>query len=63
MHEFKVHDMSCNHCVQAITKAALAVDPQAQVNIDLPGRSVRIESDAAVETFRNAIEEAGYTVK
>ena len=63
MHEFKVNDMSCNHCVQAITKATLAVDPQAQVDIDLPGRTVRIESGTSAETFHNAIEEAGYTVE
>lgn len=63
MHEFKVNDMSCNHCVQAITKAALAVDPQAKVDIDLPGRAVRIESGAAAQALRNAIEEAGYTVE
>lgn len=63
MHEFKVSDMSCNHCVQAITQAALTVDPQAKVNIDLPGRIVHIDSSMPADNFRAAISEAGYTAE
>ncbi|WP_334107503.1 heavy-metal-associated domain-containing protein [Methylobacillus sp.] len=63
MHEFKVNDMSCNHCVHAITQAALALDPQAKVDIDLPSKIVRIESSASTEAFRHAIDEAGYTAE
>ncbi|MBL8505015.1 MAG: heavy-metal-associated domain-containing protein [Methylobacillus glycogenes] len=58
---FQVADMSCQHCVQAITQAALAVDAQAQVNIDLAAKTVQIASDIAPEQFRAAITEAGYT--
>lgn len=63
MLEFKVTDMSCNHCVQTITKAALAVDPQAKVNIDLHSKTVQIASATAADTFRQAIMDAGYSVE
>lgn len=58
---FQVADMSCQHCVQAITKAALEVDPQARVEIDLAAKSVNIDSDIPPQQFRDAITEAGYT--
>ncbi|MCB5191759.1 heavy-metal-associated domain-containing protein [Methylobacillus arboreus] len=61
MHTFKVNDMSCNHCVQSITKAAFAIDPQAVVNVDLAAKTVSIESSTDAAAFRHAISEAGYT--
>lgn len=61
MHTFKVNDMSCNHCVQTITQAAQAVDPQAKVTVDLAGKAVHIDSSADIARFRDAISEAGYT--
>lgn len=59
--EFQVADMSCQHCVQAITQAALEIDPQARVEIDLATKSVHIDSDIPPQSFRDAITEAGYT--
>ena len=32
---FKVENMSCQHCVSAITRALQALDPAAQVCVDL----------------------------
>ncbi|MGY1488322.1 heavy-metal-associated domain-containing protein [Methylobacillus pratensis] len=61
MHTFKVNDMSCNHCVQTITQAAQAVDPQAKVTVDLAEKAVHIDSNANIARFRDAISEAGYT--
>lgn len=59
---YQVSDMSCNHCVQTITKAVLAVDPQAQVQIDLGLKQVRIDTTQAPEpALRAAIEDVGFT--
>ena len=55
--------MSCNHCVGAITRAVLAVDPSAQVAADVPTQSVKVESGADRQALQQAIEEAGYPVK
>ena len=62
MVSFSVTDMTCGHCVSSITKAVNAVDPGAQVRIDLPTHRVEIEPTvASAADLRDAIAEAGYT--
>lgn len=61
MIEFQVNDMTCGHCVNAITQAIAAVDASAQVEIDLPSHRVRISGNDNVEAIQAAIVEAGYT--
>jgi copper chaperone len=59
---FEVQDMSCNHCVGAITRAIEAVDAEAKVTADLATHRVRVDSASAdTATLAAAIEEAGYT--
>ncbi|MBN9428574.1 MAG: heavy-metal-associated domain-containing protein [Burkholderiales bacterium] len=59
---FEVKDMSCGHCVRAITAAVAAVDQGAKVDIDLARHLVRVESSAAdAGSIGAAITEAGYT--
>ena len=59
---FEVQDMSCGHCVGAITQALKAVDPGAQVEVDLAAHRVKIQPAAADEAeLAEAIREAGYT--
>jgi len=58
---FEVQDMTCGHCARAITQAVQAVDPGAQVQIDLAAHRVAIESAQAAAALGDAIREAGYT--
>jgi copper chaperone len=59
---FEVNDMTCDHCVGAITKAVKALDSDAQVQIDLAAHRVDIASGQADATaLSRAIKEAGYT--
>ena len=62
MYQLQVENMSCGHCVGSVTKAVQAIDPQAQVQIDLASKSVKVESSAALGTISAAIVEAGYPV-
>ncbi|KAB0584217.1 heavy-metal-associated domain-containing protein [Ideonella dechloratans] len=62
MSQFLVPDMTCGHCVKAITAAVTAADPTATLQIDLPSHVVSVSSqtlsdDALLETLR----EAGYS--
>lgn len=62
MTDFHVPGMSCGHCVRAITAAVQAQAPDAQVDIDLAARRVRItgrQADAAM--LGAVIRDAGYT--
>ena len=44
MIELSVNDMTCGHCVNAVTKALTALDPQASVDVDLAAKRVRVET-------------------
>lgn len=61
MIEFQVNDMTCGHCVKAITQAVADVDAAAKVDIDLPTHRVRIKGSDHAEAMQAAIVEAGYT--
>ena len=62
MTTFEVNDMSCGHCVSAITKAINVVAPGAAVQIDLATHRVTVgPSVADAIQLRLAITEAGYT--
>ncbi|WP_317202859.1 heavy-metal-associated domain-containing protein [Janthinobacterium sp.] len=62
MYELQVEKMSCGHCVGAVTKAVQALDPQARVEVDLAGKTVKVETGVELARVRGAIEEAGYPV-
>ena len=59
---FQVDDMTCGHCVRAITEAIQNIDKHAKVEIDLARHRVEIEqANADARAFADAISEAGYT--
>jgi copper chaperone len=62
MYQLQVENMSCGHCVGAVTKAVQAIDPAAQVQIDLASKRVTVESPAELGVISAAIVEAGYPV-
>ena len=62
MISFQVNDMSCGHCVGAITKALQAADGAAKLRFDLAEHRVHIEpGEADAAALSTAIEQAGYT--
>ncbi|WP_347556405.1 heavy-metal-associated domain-containing protein [Robbsia sp. KACC 23696] len=60
MPQFQVSDMTCQHCVKAVTQAVREVDPDARVDIDLASGRVDVASSGSPETLRAAIDAAGY---
>lgn len=60
MIELSVKDVTCGHCLSAVTRAVKAVDPQASVQVDLEGKRVRIEGRRSADEVMQALEEAGY---
>ena len=59
---FQVQGMTCGHCVNAVTNAVKAVDPQADVKVDLPTGKVEVQSQKDRGAIARAIEEEGYKV-
>lgn len=60
MIQFNIPQMSCGHCVRAVTEAVHEVDPQAKVDVDLASKQVQVESAAEREKIADALAEAGY---
>ena len=59
---FEVNDMTCGHCIKAITDAVKAADSRAEVHIDLARHRVEIEpASADAAALASVIREAGYT--
>jgi Cu+-exporting ATPase len=54
--------MTCKHCVGRVTKAVQEIDQQAKVEIDLPSKRVKINSQADLDRIAQAIDAAGYPV-
>ena len=55
-----VQDMTCGHCVKAVTAAVQAISPGAEVEADLAAGTVRITGCTDPEAALRAIEDAGY---
>jgi len=60
MAEFNVPNMSCGHCKAAIEKALKDADPQADIEVDLDRRSVRVDGRFSAEDVSNIMKAAGY---
>ncbi|MBL8789301.1 MAG: heavy-metal-associated domain-containing protein [Rhizobiales bacterium] len=60
MLKLNVPDMSCGHCVGAITEAIKSIDPAAEVKTDLASKTVVVESLAPKDRIMTAVDGAGY---
>lgn len=55
-----VPSMSCGHCRRAVTEALLALDPNAEVQVDLASKQVAVNTQASQAAVVAALREAGY---
>ena len=55
-----IPNMSCGHCVRAITQAVVAADPAAKVQADLATRTVQVDTTASRDAVVASLTEAGY---
>ncbi|MDB5370265.1 MAG: heavy metal transport/detoxification protein [Roseomonas sp.] len=60
--ELKVGGMSCGHCARAVTQAIRAMDPAAEVRVDVAGGTVRAVTALPRARVAQAIAEEGYVV-
>ncbi|MFC4655832.1 MULTISPECIES: heavy-metal-associated domain-containing protein [Rheinheimera] len=61
MIELTVNNMSCNHCVSMITKAIHQQQSDAQVEVDLATKMVRVQSLLSRDELLQVLDEAGYS--
>ena len=55
-----VENMSCQHCVAAVTRALQALDPAAVVQVDLAKKHVQSSGNFSAEAAIAALTEEDY---
>lgn len=60
MMKLHIENMTCGSCAKHVTTTVLSIDPAAIVNIDLPTKTVEIESKKSAELFISALKEEEY---
>jgi copper chaperone len=65
MPKINVKGMSCQHCVQSVTKALESVDglKNVQVSLDKGEAAYEEEKPVELETVKKAVQDAGYDVE
>jgi copper chaperone len=62
MLSLKVTGMTCGGCINAVTRAIQAQDPQAKVQADLATQIVDLETTLSVEQASQLLTDAGFPV-
>ncbi len=57
---FRIPNLSCEHCVRAVTQAILEMDPQAKVQADIASRQVQVDTSASAQAVAAALTAADY---
>ena len=63
MQTFKVEGMTCGVCVGAVTRAVQAVDKDAKVEVDLAGKTVKVDSKVSPLQIIDVITNAGFEAR
>lgn len=61
--QFQVDNLSCQHCVRAVTEAIKARDAQATVAVDLASKQVAVSSALPAEQVIAVLVEEGYPAR
>jgi copper chaperone len=59
---YNVPDISCGHCVEAITGAVTALDGVESVDVSIDDKTVTVAGSFDDAAVRSAIDDAGYDV-
>lgn len=62
MFNLTVSGMTCGGCINAVTRAVQAQDPQAKVQVDLATGIVSLETSLSCEIAAELISDAGFPV-
>ncbi|MBD2305234.1 heavy-metal-associated domain-containing protein [Chroococcidiopsis sp. FACHB-1243] len=61
--QLKVPSIVCEGCAETITKAVKSVDAEAQVDVDVSAKTVKVEGSQSEESIKQAIAATGHTVE
>lgn len=58
--QLKIENMTCGGCARGVTATIKAVDPQAEVNIDVDKKTVELKSKVELKQILDALAEDGF---
>ncbi|MEO8296788.1 MAG: heavy-metal-associated domain-containing protein [Burkholderiales bacterium] len=58
--ELTLPDMTCGHCVATVQRVVHALDPKAQVVVDLASKRAQIDAILDEGKLRQALTDEGY---
>jgi copper chaperone len=58
--DLSIPDMTCGHCKASVTQALLALDPKAEVTVDLPARRASVRTSASAQAVLDALGAIGF---
>ncbi|MBI1171472.1 copper chaperone [bacterium] len=61
MLDLTIPDMTCGGCARGVTAAIKAIDPGAELVIDIDSHKVQVKTSATAEAVKAAVVEAGFT--
>jgi len=61
--QLKVPSIVCEGCAETITKAIKSVSAEAQVNVDISAKTVKVEGAQSEDSIKQAIVATGHTVE
>lgn len=62
MYELKVEGMTCGGCAASVKRALQVLDANANIDVDLASKTVKVEIAAQLDAVKHAVEDAGYDV-
>lgn len=62
MYELKVDGMTCSGCAASVKRAVQALDSNANVDINLSNKTVKVATTIQLDAVKSAVEDAGYDV-
>lgn len=60
MIKLTIPDISCGHCIKAVTDTITGMDAAATVHADLSTKTVSVESALTETVLRQVLTDAGY---
>ena len=60
MIELEVKNVTCGNCASTVTRAIHAMDPEAEVHVDVPAKRVRVNGKRSSDEIARALAAAGY---
>ena len=60
MIELSVQGMTCGHCIETVARAVKALDAQADVQVDVANKRVRVKGKSPADRLIRALGYAGY---